>query len=549
MNKGLQLSPEEQVQFILDKVRKGYAPSEIVNSDKTKSLTLHKVLYQKRKLIAEGKISQEEADRAMRRRQEKVLARKHKKVINRIKEYTEFGYNLVEISEFITSYSYGTLSEIRNTYIKKEGWYTEEELATFAIRRKMREAEEAQRAFESLPLSERIRIEEERIAEEKRCEEEKRKRKEEIIAKRKDRKNETFQRHQEDAKQVKEYLKSGKTMEKAAELLGVSVAYVYKIRRESIQNNTWLTGEELASIQEQKEKEKAKAKRKVERERRKEQKRKVEEEQFRIKKGAWTLLKYREEGYTYKEISEKMNYSISYLIALKRKANELFADEESLKEFTQLMKIREEKAKQEEQIRLDKERREADKAVKEVEAIHKAFQKERRRKIKGYAESYKKYKKEAKKEDNLELDGEQNVPTEGRKRFIEVLIELHRLEANISDNDIEITLNSFYMHPEIADKKSIKFLILDAYKKGGIQSAKRMNIELINALRETKFYTLLIEYNKWIKEKVLFLQIQNLKAKGMSNSDISEKLGISSAEVNVIFYNSRKMEFPSFEEI
>ena len=33
-DKNLKLSPEEQVQFVLDKVRKGYTPLEIVESDK-----------------------------------------------------------------------------------------------------------------------------------------------------------------------------------------------------------------------------------------------------------------------------------------------------------------------------------------------------------------------------------------------------------------------------------------------------------------------------------------------------------------------------------
>ncbi len=548
MNQGLQLSPEEQVQFILDKIRKGYAPTEIVNSDKTKSLTMHKVLYQKRKLIAEGKISQEEADRAMQSRQEKALARKHKKVINRIKEYTEFGYSLTEISEFITEYSYGTLSDIKNEYMKKNGWYTKEELSMFAIQRKDREAEEARRAFESLPLAERIRIEEERIAEARRLEEEKRKRREEIIAKRQAKKDETNKSHQEDANKLKNHLKNGDNMEKAAELMGVSTAYAYKIRRESIQNGTWLTVEEIGAMQEQKQKEKEKAKRKKARQKQKEQNRKKEEEQFRVKKEAWRLLKYREEGYTYKEISRKMNYSIAHLTVLRRKANEIFDIEGTLEEFTQLMKKEEEKANQEEQARLAREQRETQKAIKEAEELSKAFQKERKRKIKGYAESYKRYRKAAKKEDNLELDGEENVSTEGRKNFIDVVINLYKLDADIPDKDIEIILNTFYMHPEVVDKKSIKFLISNAYEEGGLKGAERMVIELANILRETKFYALLTEYQKWLKEQTLFLRIKELKARGMSDNAIGEKLCISSAEVKVIFYNKKKTEFPNFED-
>ena len=76
MNHSVDLSPEEQVEFILDKIKKGYTPAEIVESDKTQSLTMHKVLYQKRQLIAKGMITEEKATKAMQKRQEKVLAKK-----------------------------------------------------------------------------------------------------------------------------------------------------------------------------------------------------------------------------------------------------------------------------------------------------------------------------------------------------------------------------------------------------------------------------------------------------------------------------------------
>ena len=67
-------------------------------------------------------------------------------------------------------------------------------------------------------------------------------------------------------------------------------------------------------------------------------------------------------------------------------------------------------------------------------------------------------------------------------------------------------------------------------------------------MRETKFYSLLTEYQKWLKEQTLFLRIKELKARGMSDNAIGEKLCISSAEVKVIFYNKKKTEFPNFED-
>lgn len=547
MNKGVSLSPDEQVEFILNKIRKGFTPTEIVKSDKTKSLTMHKVLYQKRRLIAEGIITEEEADNAMKKRQENALKRKHNRIIKKIKEYTELGYTLVEISEFITEYNYGSIVDIKNEYVKENGWYTKEELQNFAALRKIREAEEAQRAFERLPLEERKRIEEEREAETRRLEEEKRKRQEEIIARRQERKEETNKKHQEDINILKSYIKSGMTMKKAAELMNCSIAYACKIKSKGIQNGTWLTHEESEELEKKRKKEQEKAKRKRERQKQKEQERKREEEQLRVKKEAWRLLKYREEGYTYKEIAKKMNYSSSYLTILKRKADEIFADRGVLYEFTQLIELMEAKAQREEQERLDRERKEAEKAIREQEELSKAFNKERKRKIKGYADTYKKYKKVSEKEDEFELDGKENVPTEGRRKFIETLVTLHNLDTDISDEDIEFVINVFDTHPEIADKDSIKFLISDANKKGGLQSVISVMNKLTNALQDTKFYEPLVEYKRWLKKIAIRPKIQEMKKQGMNNNQIGEKLGISSAEVNIIFYNDIKPDFSDSE--
>ena len=208
INKNVKLSPDEQVQFILDKIKKGYTPSEIVKSDKTRSLSMHKVLYQKRQLIAKGVISEKEANTAMQERQKKAIIRKHKRLIDKIKKYTELGYTLAEISRnFIKECDYQYIIKVRKEYIKNNGWYTDEELQGFATQRKIREAEEAQRAFESLPPEEKERIEAEKREEAERIEEEKRKRQEEVLAKRQKGKEETIIRHQEIAETKRIYKK------------------------------------------------------------------------------------------------------------------------------------------------------------------------------------------------------------------------------------------------------------------------------------------------------------------------------------------------------
>lgn len=549
INKAVEMSPEEQIQFILDKVRKGYIPSEIVKSDKTKSLTLHKVLYQKRQLIAKGIISEEEADKAMKKRQEKAVAIKHKRLIKKIKEYTELGYTLTEIANFIKEYSYSYLVDIKNNYAKENGWYTKEELKVVANLRKAREAEESRIAFEKLPAEERKKIEEERMAEAKRSEDEERKRQEEILERKQKRKDESRRKRQEDAEKLKEHLKNGETIEEAAKLIKCSTAYAYKIKRESVQNNTWLTDEELKAINKKKKQKLARARKKREQQKIKEQNRKKEENDLRIKAEVWKLREYIGQGYTYKEISTKMNYSTSYLQKLTRIAlnDNIWFTKEDIKEFKRLREKREalerEKTRKKEQKRQERERREAEKAIKEEENARKALDKERRRKIRSYNENYKRYRKLAKREDKLELDGEENVTTEGRRKFIGILINLQALEANISDKDVKIVLNAFDVHPEIADKKSIRFLLLDANRKGGIKGAERMIIELSNTLRYTKFYNPLLQYGRWLKKQALRPTIQDMKKRGMNNTDIGEKLGISSLEVSIIFHNDEELDF------
>lgn len=341
MNKGVELSPDEQVEFILDKVKKGYTPAEIIECDKTKSLTMHKVLYQKKRLIAEGIITEEEANNAMQKRQASELEKKHNKVIQKVKEYTELGYTLLEISGFITEYNYNYIVIIKNEYAKENGWYTKEELKNFAVLREIREEEE-------------------------------------------------------------------------------------------------------------------------------------------------------------------------------------------------------------EQARLTRERKEAEKAIREQKEIAKALNKERKQKIKGYAETYKRYKKIAKKEDDLELDGEEKVPTEGRRKFIETLIALHNLDADLPDEDIEVVINAFDMHPEFVNKDSIKFVISDANKKGGLRSVEKRINELSDILRYTKFYKPLVEYGRWLRKIAMRPKIKEMKKQGMNNTQIGEKLGITSAEVSVIFNNNKELDFSDF---
>ena len=441
INRTVKMTPEEQTQFILDKVQKGYSPKEILDSDTTQSLTMHKILYQKRQLINKGYITKEQADRVMKER---------------------------------------------------------------------------------------------------------------TLQRRSERKNEIKENHLKDLERLKEQLKNprNETMKTAINALGFSVQYAYKIRNIGIQNGIWLTEEELRQIE----------KNKKQRQKRNQNKRKKQQEleRARVKKEnedakkaeLYTFRTYVEQGYNFQEITKLMNYSIAYIYQLRRRAveNNMWFSKEAIDEFRQIRQKREERKKRAEQKKEEtRQKREiavAKKEMKKAEEIAKAMENERKRKIRGYAEDYKKYRKMAKKEDKMEFYGEEDVSTEGRKNFIPILVKLHKLDADIPDNDIQIVLNAFEIYPEMADAASIKFLISDANKRGGIKAAEKMAIYLGNTLKNTQFHKPLIEYRRWIAKRALLPKIKEFKEQGMSNTDIGEKLGITSLDVFNILENTVKIKFP-----
>ena len=259
-----------------------------------------------------------------------------------------------------------------------------------------------------------------------------------------------------------------------------------------------------------------------------------------------------EQGYGLKEIAQMMNYSIPYMYQLKRKAIEdnIWFSEEAIEEFKSIRQKKEEKEKRTRQKREEIEQKREMAAAKKEMQKKKEMENARKRKIRGYVVNYKQYKKMAKKEDRMEIYGEENVSTEGRKKFIPILVKLHALDVDIPEQDIQIVLNALDMYPELADATSIKFLISDANKKGGLKAAEKMAIRLTNTLKHTQFYKPLTEYRRWIAKRALLPKIKEFKEQGMSNTDIGERLGITSLEVLNILNESRvKIKFPGESEI
>lgn len=187
INQNAQMSAEEQRKFVIERVKQGLTPQEIVDSDETGSLTMHKVLYQKRLIIAEGIVSQEDADLAMKKHKAEVLDEKHSQVMKQIIEYTQFGYTLEEMTEFI-GYSVFLISKLRKEYVSKNGWFTKEQMKKFKEDRRSREENERLKMLrkEEEEQKRRERQErQERIAQKRLEEEQKKQEKVELSRKRK----------------------------------------------------------------------------------------------------------------------------------------------------------------------------------------------------------------------------------------------------------------------------------------------------------------------------------------------------------------------------
>ena len=395
-------------------------------------------------------------------------------------------------------------------------------------------------------------------------------------------------KYKEYENKLKELVKSGKTIQEASVIMNMSASYLYLIKSKSIQDNNWLTDEEVKQGEENRKKEKVKQEKNKDKEimlnvkkytelgykineltefieyscvsimRKKENyikengwytdeelknfqnikknKQKEErkafvnltfEEKYKIRKEIITFKEYMKSGYKYEEISESMECDISYLLYLRNIAiyQNIWFDKNEIIEYKKLIKERQSMLKGK---NIKKETLNA--KIQEIENNVK----DKKKKIKKYEVLCKICRKSAEIEDKLELNGMKNVFTSGRNNLMDILIILENLEVKISSKDIEIILNSFFIHPELANKKIIKSLISDANRKGKAKSVEMMLNELGNILRDTKFYEPLIEYKRWIKKLKFLPEIKVMKKQGMHNEQIAKKLGMSSAEVSIL---------------
>ncbi len=352
------------------------------------------------------------------------------------------------------------------------------------------------------------------------------------MGRREEKKLQTEKKHKEEAIRIKKLIKSGKGMKEIADIIGHGMPYLYRIKNECIQNNSWFTEEELEEIEMEKEdNEKTRGKKKDE-------KKHIE--------NVNTLKELIKDGKKMKEIAKIMNYSVRYLYNIKKESiqNNSWFTEEELKEIEREKEEKREKEKYNAKEKKSQNKIEEQNLKKELEDENKIIKEEiiennldeKNNQINKYKELYKKYKKNAKKEDKLELNRGLPVSINGREKFFDVLITLERLEVEIPKEDIEMIVNGLYMHKELISKSIIKCLISDANRKGKTKSVEMMINELSNILRYTKFYEPLIEYKRWIKKLKFLPEIKVMKKQGMHNEQIAKELGMSSAEVSILLH-------------
>ena len=262
MKKDDAMSADQQYAFVIEKVKAGYPPLEIVASDKTHSITMHVALYLKRKAIAEGIITQEEAEKAMKERE--MLLREP--ILIELGEYVKRGYNLKEIS-IIVEHSVQYVTNLRKEYEEKFGWFSDEKLKIFYEGRIKRVDENG---IDDLPLSEQ-KVEKIRIKKETERRRDKKRKQKELIKQRKQKEKKKEEVKQLDINMLRYYIEKGFLNEEIAEIMYTSVTQLVAIKRKLKENDEWYTDEQLKEFKEQRAKRETK--------KRAEQHRKVREQQ------------------------------------------------------------------------------------------------------------------------------------------------------------------------------------------------------------------------------------------------------------------------------
>ena len=131
------MTPEEQFNFVFEKMKEGLTPQEMCDADPTKTLTFYKASRCRTMVIITGLMTREEANRYVLERKERKQSQARYETFIEKKKYTEKGYSLKEISIY-TTHSLDYIKKIIAEFSEKDGWYSQEQLEQFEKARVLR---------------------------------------------------------------------------------------------------------------------------------------------------------------------------------------------------------------------------------------------------------------------------------------------------------------------------------------------------------------------------------------------------------------------------
>ena len=150
---------------------------------------------------------------------------------------------------------------------------------------------------------------------------------------------------------------------------------------------------------------------------------------------------------------------------------------------------------------------------------------------------------EAKAESSSEASIPGYTSITARKALIDRIIILHYKGSEISEKTLRYVMKFFISHPEAVNGKYVRFLVPTVVELFGYPEAIKLTNELANELEDSKYGKQLKEYGKWLDKQHKIDRIVKLKRAGMNNTQIGEKLNISSADVAILADGHEKFVF------
>lgn len=335
---------------------------------------------------------------------------------------------------------------------------------------------------------------------------------------------EAEKKHKEDMTKVKELFKQGKTFREIAKIMGYKYSQILDLRRECIISGTWLTEEEVETLTKLKNNSK--------------------KENDRIKKRYNDILKIKEmvlNGCTYKKIEEEMGYSLAEINNLIKQAiiEGIWVNIDNIKNKQEEI----EKRVKEDNLHAEEEKA-TDEKLKKIYIKNKKNSRFSEKEKKEYEKQFQDLFSRAILEDKKEENGYENTPVKARKEFIEFIRNYNEeILLDISKKEITLIINILYYFPELANSKVLKFIITYSLKLDYCKYCLEIIKDLKDILEKTKYKGILVEYEKYVKQKDNIRKILVLKEKGMSNEEIARKFDMTSAEVALLI-NNDSTDFP-----